>query len=45
MIPFEYSIVKIIGRIRGDKHKETLNKWFMKKGIIFPGGYWSTYKF
>lgn len=38
MIELEYNIVKLIGKIRRDKHKETLTKWFKKKGVNFVGG-------
>ena len=33
-----YFFAKLLGKIRRDKHKETLNKWFMKRGVKL-GGY------
>lgn len=38
MITLEYYIAKIIGKIKRDQHKETLTKWFKKKGVKFSGG-------
>lgn len=29
-----YNVAKIIGIIRRDKHNETLNKWFIKRGVM-----------
>lgn len=33
-----YLIAKLIGKIRRDKHNETLNKWFAEQGVKFRGG-------
>lgn len=33
-----YFFAKLLGKIRRDRHKETLNKWFMKCGVKL-GGY------
>ena len=33
-----YYVAKVIGKLKGDKNKETINKWFLKKGVIFIGG-------
>ncbi len=32
-----YFFAKFLGRIRQDKHKESLNKWFMKRGVKLLG--------
>lgn len=32
-----YFFAKLLGKIRQDKHKETLNKWFMKRGVKLLG--------
>lgn len=32
-----YFLAKLIGRIKRDKHKETLNKWFIKQGVSLGG--------
>ena len=33
-----YYLDKIIGKIKRDKHKETLNKWFVKQGVNLKEG-------
>lgn len=33
-----YFLAKLHGKLRRDKRKETLNKWFMKRGVTL-GGY------
>lgn len=33
----EYFFAKLLGKIRRDKHKETLNRWFMKRGVKLAG--------
>lgn len=38
MITLEYYIHVLLGKIKKDKHKETITKWFSKKGILFPTG-------
>lgn len=32
-----YFMAKLLGKIRRDRHKETLNKWFMKRGVKLVG--------
>ena len=32
-----YFLAKLIGKIRRDRYKETLNKWFMKRGVKLVG--------
>lgn len=32
-----YFFAKLIGKIHRDKHKETLNKWFIKRGVNLGG--------
>ena len=32
-----YFTAKLLGKIRRDRHKETLNKWFMKRGVKLDG--------
>lgn len=36
MITLEYYIAVFLGKMRKDKHKETITKWFKKQGINFP---------
>lgn len=36
MIALEYYFVKLLGKIKRDKNKETLNKWFARKGVHLP---------
>lgn len=36
MITVEYYCMLLLQKIRRDKHKETITKWFKKKGINFP---------
>lgn len=38
MVTLEYYLIKFIGKIKRDKHEETLNNWFMKKGVHLPIG-------
>lgn len=33
-----YFLAKLHGKLRRDKRKETLNRWFMKRGVTL-GGY------
>lgn len=35
-VSVEYYACKLIGKIRREKNKETLNKWFVKKGVHMP---------
>lgn len=35
MVTLEYYLIKFIGKIKRDKHEETLNNWFMKKASIY----------
>ncbi|EPB8163300.1 MAG: hypothetical protein E7J71_06570 [Clostridium perfringens] len=37
MITLEYYLLMLIGNLKHDKHKETINKWFKKKGVKFLG--------
>lgn len=36
IVTIEYYIAKIIGKIKHDKNKETLNRWFVKQGVHLP---------
>lgn len=36
MTMLEYYFCKFIGKIKREKNKETLNKWFVKKGVHLP---------
>lgn len=38
MVTLDYYIHLLMGKIRRDKHKETITKWFSKKGVLFPTG-------
>lgn len=38
MIELEYSIAKLLGVLKRDKNKETINQWFIKKGVHLPVG-------
>lgn len=33
-----YIVAKTIGKLKRDKHKETLNRWFAKQGVELRGG-------
>lgn len=32
-----YCFAKVLGKLRRDKHKETLSRWFMKRGVKLVG--------
>lgn len=36
MITVEYYLALLLGKIKRDKHKETITKWFKRKGINLP---------
>lgn len=38
MITFEYYFCILLSKLRRDKHKETITRWFAKKGVKFPNG-------
>lgn len=33
-----YFMAKFLGKVRRDRHKETLNRWFEKQGVKLGGG-------
>ena len=33
-----YAIAKMMGKLHRDKHKETLNKWFIRQGVQLEMG-------
>lgn len=39
-----YAIVKLLSKLRREKNKETINRWFIKQGVNLAGGYRYTYK-
>ncbi len=38
-----YFLAKVLGKLRCDKNKETLNRWFMRQGVNLVGGGKGTY--
>ena len=38
MITVEYYLALLLGKIKRDKHKEILTKWFKRKGVNLPDG-------
>jgi hypothetical protein len=38
-----YAFAKLVSKLRREKNKETINKWFMKQGVDLGGGYWYSY--